>query len=154
MSQPPTPPGSPGQPIPQPQPQPWPQQGMQPSADRGVDADGPATDAASMPTAGGSPGWTPPPWSPEAAAGDIPGWTPPPWSPDAADTRKFVRARAWAEWAVSTTFSSTGLMSGYDKQEVDAFRRAVRDTFLGVRKRPVSRKESRSQSRAPARART
>jgi hypothetical protein len=137
MSQPPTPPGSPGQPIPQPQPQPWPQQGMQPSADRGVDADGPATDAASMPTAGGSPGWTPPPWSPAAA-----------------DTRKFVRARAWAEWAVSTTFSSTGLMSGYDKQEVDAFRRAVRDTFLGVRKRPVSRKESRSQSRAPARART
>jgi DivIVA domain-containing protein len=37
----------------------------------------------------------------------------------------------WAAWAASTTFSSTGLMSGYDMQEVDAFRSAVRDTFLG-----------------------
>jgi hypothetical protein len=36
----------------------------------------------------------------------------------------------WAEWAASTTFSSTGLKSGYDKQEVEAFRSAVRDTFL------------------------
>ena len=39
----------------------------------------------------------------------------------------------WAAWAASTTFSSTGLKSGYDKQEVDAFRSAVRDTFRGVR---------------------
>jgi DivIVA domain-containing protein len=37
----------------------------------------------------------------------------------------------WAAWAASTTFSSTGLKSGYDKREVDAFRSAVRDTFLG-----------------------
>jgi DivIVA domain-containing protein len=37
----------------------------------------------------------------------------------------------WAAWAASTTFSSTGLRSGYDKPEVDAFRSAVRDTFLG-----------------------
>ena len=37
----------------------------------------------------------------------------------------------WAAWAASTTFSSTGLKSGYDKREVDAFRIAVRDTFLG-----------------------
>ena len=37
----------------------------------------------------------------------------------------------WAAWAASTTFPSTGLKSGYDKQEVDAFRSAVRDTFLG-----------------------
>jgi DivIVA domain-containing protein len=37
----------------------------------------------------------------------------------------------WAAWAASTTFSSTGLESGYDKQEVEAFRSAVRDTFLG-----------------------
>ena len=36
----------------------------------------------------------------------------------------------WAAWAASTTFSSTGLKSGYDKQEVEAFRSAVRDTFL------------------------
>jgi hypothetical protein len=37
----------------------------------------------------------------------------------------------WAAWAASTTFSSTGLRFGYDKREVDAFRRAVRGTFLG-----------------------
>ena len=37
----------------------------------------------------------------------------------------------WAAWAASTTFSSTGLGFGYDKQEMDAFRSAVRDTFLG-----------------------
>jgi DivIVA domain-containing protein len=38
----------------------------------------------------------------------------------------------WAAWAASTTFSSTGLGFGYDKREVDAFRSAVRDTFLGL----------------------
>ena len=37
----------------------------------------------------------------------------------------------WAAWAASTTFSSTGL--GYETQEVDALRSAVRDTFLGVK---------------------
>ena len=43
----------------------------------------------------------------------------------------------WAAWAASTTFSSTGLSFGYDIREVDAFRSAVRDTFLGVGKPPV-----------------
>jgi hypothetical protein len=43
-----------------------------------------------------------------------------------------ARLVGWAEWAASTTFSSSGLTSGYDKREVDAFRSAVRDTFLGV----------------------
>ena len=47
--------------------------GMQPP-DRSVDPDGSATDAASTPT-----------------DGDIEGWTPPPWSSDAADTRPFWR---------------------------------------------------------------
>ena len=37
----------------------------------------------------------------------------------------------WTAWAASTTFPSTGLRFGYDKREVDAFRSAVRDTFLG-----------------------
>src|SRR4029453_640549 len=37
----------------------------------------------------------------------------------------------WAAWAASTTFPSTGLRLGYDKREVDPFRSAVRDTFLG-----------------------
>jgi len=39
-----------------------------------------------------------------------------------------------AAWAASTTFSFTGL---YEKREVDAFRSAVRDTFLGVSESPV-----------------
>jgi DivIVA domain-containing protein len=43
----------------------------------------------------------------------------------------------WAAWAASTTFSSTGLGFGYDMREVDAFRSAVRDTFLGVSGPPV-----------------
>jgi hypothetical protein len=38
----------------------------------------------------------------------------------------------WAAWAASTTFSFTGSGSGYERREVDAFRNAVRDTFLGV----------------------
>ena len=79
------PPGPPGQPPPQPQAQSWPQQGTQPPADRVVDHDGPATDAASTPTDG----WSPPPWTagPDTQAG----WTPPPWSPNAADTRSSWR---------------------------------------------------------------
>jgi DivIVA domain-containing protein len=43
----------------------------------------------------------------------------------------------WAAWAASTTFSSTGSGSGYERREVDAFRSAVRDTFLGVSEPPV-----------------
>jgi DivIVA domain-containing protein len=39
----------------------------------------------------------------------------------------------WAAWAASTTFSSTGWRVGYDMQEVDAFRSAVRDTFRVVK---------------------
>jgi hypothetical protein len=43
----------------------------------------------------------------------------------------------WAAWAASTTFSSTArLLQGYHTREVDAFRSAVRDTFLGA---PFSR---------------
>ena len=38
----------------------------------------------------------------------------------------------WAAWAALTSFSSTGLRLGYNKPEVDAFREAIRDTFLGV----------------------
>src|SRR4029453_10736043 len=48
-----------------------------------------------------------------------------------------ARLVEWAGWAASTIFPSTGLMSGYDKQEVDTFRSSVRDTFLGARKRPL-----------------
>jgi hypothetical protein len=58
----------------------------------------------------------------------------------------------WAGWAASTTFSSTGLGFGYDKREVDAFRSAVRDTFLGgavfwVSTPPVRSDDVQSSSR-------
>ncbi len=44
----------------------------------------------------------------------------------------------WAEWADSTTFSTTAHRSqGYDTAEVDALREGLRDTFLGVRQPPV-----------------
>jgi hypothetical protein len=40
----------------------------------------------------------------------------------------------WAEWADSTRFSTTPrLWEGYATAEVDAFRKELRDTFLGVR---------------------
>ncbi len=48
----------------------------------------------------------------------------------------------WAEWADSTRFSTAPrLWEGYATAEVDAFRKELRDTFLGVRQpsRPGSR---------------
>jgi hypothetical protein len=45
---------------------------------------------------------------------------------------------AWAEWADSTRFSTRRLREGYDKREVDVFRSAVRDTFLGGRRPPLT----------------
>ena len=45
----------------------------------------------------------------------------------------------WAEWADSTRFSTSRLRVGrYDTAEVDAFREAVRDTFLGVSGSPLT----------------
>jgi hypothetical protein len=38
----------------------------------------------------------------------------------------------WVEWADSTTFSTTRLREAYDTAEVDAFREAIRDTFIGI----------------------
>jgi DivIVA domain-containing protein len=45
---------------------------------------------------------------------------------------------AWTEWADSTRFSTRRLREGYDKREVDVFRSAVRDTFLGGRRPPLT----------------
>ena len=43
----------------------------------------------------------------------------------------------WAEWADSTRFSTTRrLREGYATAEVDAFRKELHDTFLGVRQPP------------------
>jgi DivIVA domain-containing protein len=45
-----------------------------------------------------------------------------------------IHAR-WAKWADSKRFSTSRLRVGrYDTAEVDAFREAVRDAFLGVRR--------------------
>jgi DivIVA domain-containing protein len=44
----------------------------------------------------------------------------------------------WAEWVDSTRFSTRRLREGYDKREVDLFRSVVRDTFLGVRRPPLT----------------
>jgi DivIVA domain-containing protein len=44
----------------------------------------------------------------------------------------------WAEWADSTRFSTSRLRVGYDTAEVDAFLDAIRDTFLGVRRPPLT----------------
>ena len=44
----------------------------------------------------------------------------------------------WAEWADSTTFSKPSWRRGYGSIEVDAFREAVRDTFLGVGEPPLT----------------
>jgi DivIVA domain-containing protein len=41
---------------------------------------------------------------------------------------------AWAEWADSTTFETPG---SYDAAKVDAFRKQIRDTFLGATRSPV-----------------
>jgi DivIVA domain-containing protein len=49
----------------------------------------------------------------------------------------------WAAWAASTTFSFTGL--GYERREVEAFRSAVRDTFLGVSEPAVRSDEVRGK---------
>jgi DivIVA domain-containing protein len=46
-------------------------------------------------------------------------------------TRAVPRSLRVGRVGASTTFSSTGLGFGYDKREVDVFRSAVRDTFLG-----------------------
>jgi hypothetical protein len=55
----------------------------------------------------------------------------------------------WAAWAASTTFSFTGL--GYERREVDAFRSAVRDTFLGVGEPPVRSDDLRGKQFSSAR---
>ena len=44
----------------------------------------------------------------------------------------------WAEWADSTRFSTTALLRGYARAEVDAFREELRDTFLEVRQPPLT----------------
>ncbi len=67
------------------------------------------------------------------------GW--PRWSRRTGQTGPLVSGAilaGWAEWADSTRFSTSRLREGYDTAEVDAFREAIRDTFLGVRRPPLT----------------
>jgi hypothetical protein len=100
-----------------------------------IDASNPTTSTDTPPTAATWPLLDKAEKSPPEpdTAEEAPTWEPPPWGVPAEEARLV----GWAEWADSATFSSSGLASGYDKGEVDAFRRAVRDTFLGVGKPPV-----------------
>jgi DivIVA domain-containing protein len=60
----------------------------------------------------------------------------------------------WAEWADSTRFeTSRRLWEGYATAEVDAFRKELRDTFLGVRPPPLTWDESRGKQFTPTRLR-
>ena len=50
-----------------------------------------------------------------------------------------------AEWVEARRFSATRLRPGYDMEEVDAFRAAIRDTFLGIREPPLTSDEIRDK---------
>jgi DivIVA domain-containing protein len=57
-----------------------------------------------------------------------------------------VSGAIFAEWADSTRFSTSRLRVGrYDTAEVDAFREAIRDTFLGVRQPLLTSDEARDK---------
>ena len=56
----------------------------------------------------------------------------------------------WAEWADSTRFDiSRRLWEGYATSEVDAFRKKLRDTFLGVRPPPLTWDEAHDKQFTP-----
>jgi hypothetical protein len=55
----------------------------------------------------------------------------------------------WARVGRVDDFSSTGRGFGFDMREVDAFRSAVRDTFLGVSGPPVRSDDVRGKQFSP-----
>jgi DivIVA domain-containing protein len=60
----------------------------------------------------------------------------------------------WAEWADSTRFeTSRRLWEGYATPEVDAFRKALRDTFLGVKPPSLTWDEAHDTQFTPTRLR-
>ena len=58
-----------------------------------------------------------------------------------------------AGWAEATQFSTTRLRPGYDKEEVDSFLGAIRDTFLGIRKPSLTPDEIRNKQFSTTRLR-
>jgi DivIVA domain-containing protein len=60
----------------------------------------------------------------------------------------------WAEWADSTRFETTRrLGEAYDAAEVDAFRKEIRDTLLGVRQPPLTSHAVHGKQFTPTRGR-
>jgi DivIVA domain-containing protein len=51
----------------------------------------------------------------------------------------------WAEWARTQRFPVTRWRPGYDPEQVDAFLEAICDTFLGIRKPPLTAIEVRDK---------
>lgn len=58
-----------------------------------------------------------------------------------------------AEWAGTRRFSTTRLRPGYDQEDVDAFLRAIRDTFLGIREPSLTPDEIRTKQFSTTRLR-
>lgn len=58
-----------------------------------------------------------------------------------------------AEWVQTTRFSTTRLRPGYDVDQVDAFLRAIRDTFLGMTEPAVTPDEIRTKQFSTTRLR-
>jgi DivIVA domain-containing protein len=58
-----------------------------------------------------------------------------------------------AEWVQATKFSTTRLRPGYDLEEIDDFRNAIRDTFLGIREPPLTPDEIRDKQFSTTRLR-
>jgi DivIVA domain-containing protein len=61
-----------------------------------------------------------------------------PASPAARETPPRPGHAGVADWIEARQFSTTRLRPGYDKEEVDAFLEAIRDTFAGVREPPLT----------------
>ena len=58
-----------------------------------------------------------------------------------------------AEWVGTRKFSTTRLRPGYDIDQVDAFIRAIRDTFLGIREPSLTPGEIRKKQFSTTRLR-
>jgi len=58
-----------------------------------------------------------------------------------------------AEWVETRAFSSTRLRPGYDIDQVDAFLRAIRDTFVGIREPSLTPDEIRNKQFSTTRLR-
>ena len=103
-------------------------------AGHGGTADPPESDAA---------GWAAPTAS-RASAGQQP-------SESAPDSE--VDGAIFAEWVEARNFATTRLRPGYDKEEVDAFLNAIRDTFLGMREPSLTPDEIRNKQFSTTRLR-